>query len=415
MKKNVVLAAVVVAIVAAIWYIDSMKAAPGAGGGATNETVNLGLGASVASGTAANPSGGSASGALGNGAPDATLALTALAAQDKQAGDSSAIEIADPTGFINASSSFRLANLIGKKVILVDFWTYSCINCIRTIPYLNAWYGRYRDQGLEIVGIHTPEFDFEKNYANVSQAVAQDGIKYPVVLDSNYGTWTAYSNRYWPHEFLIDLAGYIVHDQIGEGNYSETEMTIQKLLAERSAILGAQIGTQTAPMPTSTVYVPQSQISGGALSPETYFGSNRNEYLGNGTPGVGGVQTFNKVATNAMTTNVLYLGGVWNIAPEYAETAQGADTIDYGYHARGVYFVAGSGTGSAIMVEVRRDGAPIPKSAAGADIFYQNGRSYVSINEKRLYRIVDDVAAADHLLEFVITAPGLEAYTFTFG
>ena len=170
------------------------------------------------------------------------MTLAALAAADKQAGYPPAIEIADPTGFINASSSFRLANLIGKDVILLDFWTYSCINCIRTIPYLNAWYQRYHDQGLEIVGIHTPEFDFEKDISNVQAAIMKFGIQYPVVLDSNYGTWTAYGNLYWPHEYLIDMAGYIVHDQIGEGNYSETEQEIQKLLAERSAILGAFTG-----------------------------------------------------------------------------------------------------------------------------------------------------------------------------
>ena len=128
---------------------------------------------------------------------------------DKAAGDQPAIEIADPTGFINVAPGFKLSSIIGQKVILLDFWTYSCINCVRTIPYLNAWYQKYASSGLEIVGIHTPEFDFEKNITNVQNAVAEYGIHYPVILDSNQGTWNAYNNLYWPHEYLIDMAGYI--------------------------------------------------------------------------------------------------------------------------------------------------------------------------------------------------------------
>ena len=175
--------------------------------------------------------------------------LAQLAAADKAAGDQPAVEIADPTGFINTSSTFTLSSLIGKKPILLDFWTYSCINCVRTIPYLDAWYQKYAGSGLEIVGIHTPEFDFEKNIANVQNAVTQYGIKYPVVLDSDQGTWNAYNNLYWPNEYLIDMAGYIVHEQVGEGNYSETEAAIQKVLQQRATILGLDPGA----IPTGTI------------------------------------------------------------------------------------------------------------------------------------------------------------------
>jgi len=138
-------------------------------------------------------------------------------------------EISTPDGFVN-TDSISIGELIGKKVILVDFWTYSCINCQRTTPYLNAWYEKYHDQGLEIIGLHTPEFEFEKDYNNVKAAVEKFGIKFPVVLDNDYSTWAAYRNQYWPRKYLIDIDGYIVYDHIGEGAYDETEAKIQEAL-----------------------------------------------------------------------------------------------------------------------------------------------------------------------------------------
>jgi len=148
----------------------------------------------------------------------------------------SAKEIVLPSGFIN-TQPFNLADHIGKEVILLDMWTYSCINCQRTLPYVNTWSEKYKDQGLLVVGIHTPEFEFEKDIENVKDAVEKFGIKYPVVLDNDYGTWRAYSNRYWPRKYLIDIDGFIVYDHKGEGRYDETERKIQELLEERSGAL----------------------------------------------------------------------------------------------------------------------------------------------------------------------------------
>ncbi len=222
-KEKFVLVIVLVFVVVAIWYLERQKVHPvSPGPGAQSIAI-------TATSTPVVSAGATSSAPMPSGSRS-TLTLAALAAEDQQAGYSPAIEIVDPTGFVNVSSSFRLRDLIGKEPFLLDFWTYSCINCLRTIPYLNAWYGRYHSQGLEIVGIHTPEFDFEKDIANVSAAVAKYGIQYPVVLDSDYGTWNAYNNLYWPHEYLVDMAGYIVHDQVGEGNYAETEGAIQKVL-----------------------------------------------------------------------------------------------------------------------------------------------------------------------------------------
>ncbi len=146
-------------------------------------------------------------------------------------------EIVDPAGFVN-SEPFQLADLVGKKVILLDIMTYSCINCQRTFPYVNAWYDKYKDAGLAVVGIHTPEFAFEHKKENVEEAAEEFGLKFPLVLDNDYATWNAYGNRYWPRKYLIDIDGNIVYDHIGEGGYEETEMKIQELLRERNERLG---------------------------------------------------------------------------------------------------------------------------------------------------------------------------------
>lgn len=131
-------------------------------------------------------------------------------------------EISTPDAFIN-TDGIGVAEFIGKKVVLIDFWTYSCINCQRTLPYLNSWHQEYSDKGLVILGIHTPEFEFEKEYANVLRATEKFGVDYPVILDNDFSTWTAYENRYWPRKYLIDIDGFIVYDHIGEGSYDETE------------------------------------------------------------------------------------------------------------------------------------------------------------------------------------------------
>lgn len=365
MNKKIILIVAVIIIAGTILYIESGKVRPGASSAGT-EKISVEAGDSK---------------------------LEALASADKKAGYEAAIEIAGPTGFINAAKDFTLKSLIGKKVILLDFWTYSCINCIRTLPYLTAWYEKYHDAGLEIVGIHTPEFDFEKKYENVKMATEKYGIKYPVVMDSDYGTWTAYGNRYWPHEYLIDLAGYIVHDQVGEGNYNDTEKEIQKLLKQRAEILEEK----AVAIPSSTVTVPVGGL-GGAMSPEMYFGSARNEYLGKD----------------------LRLEGDWDIQSEFAKNksagspAQTGEKITLRYQASGVYFVAGSAS-APIDIEVLRDSKPLDKSAAGEDIFFKDGKSFVRVSEKRLYRLIDDTSPGTHLMELIIHSPGLEAYTFTFG
>ena len=326
-------------------------------------------------------------------------------------------EITSADGYINTGGKpITIGEFKGKKVVLIDFWTYSCINCQRTLPYLKQWYEKHHDQGLEIIGVHTPEFAFEHKLANVQNAVDGFGLKYPSVLDNNYGTWNAFGNSYWPRKYLIDIDGFIVYDHSGEGNYDETERAIQAALAERAKRLGAPMPISGVAAPAEAVVVDNRQLG----SPETYFGSSRNEFFGSGTPGVGGVQTFTEPQT--VLPNTLYLTGTWNINPEYAETVSsvgtdsaGSDRIEYRYRAKNVYLVAGSGSEKDIEVEVLRDSKPLDKSVAGKDVVFKDGKSYVKIQANKLYHIVGDVVYGDHLLEFIISSPGLEVYTFTFG
>lgn len=388
----------IIVIVGAIWYLESIQVHPGGAGAGT--AINIGITSSTAS--TENMSG--TTGAGNN--PSPSEALEALAAADAKAGYQPAIEINDPTGFINVSSSFTLGSLVGKKVILLDFWTYSCINCIRTLPYLTAWYQKYQNEGLEIVGIHTPEFDFEKDINNVEAAATQYGIKYPIVLDSNYGTWTAYGNLYWPHEYLIDIAGYIVHDHVGEGDYGETETDIQNLLAQRDQVLGL-------PDTVSGGLVNvQSDNLDGINSPETYFGANRNVTLANGAQQVVGIQ--NLAIPSSIDLNELYLGGSWNFQPEYATNNATGAQVEFQYDSGKVYFVASAtSTGpSGVTLQVLQDGQPISAADAGSDVV--NGK--VTITSSRLYNLVNNQdGPGEHTLELIIDSPGLEAFTFTFG
>ena len=294
-------------------------------------------------------------------------------------------EITTPDGFINTDDNpITIGELVGKKVVLIDFWTYSCINCQRTTPYLNAWYEKYKDKGLVIIGIHTPEFEFEKDYNNVKTAVEKFGIKFPVVLDNDYSTWIAYKNRYWPRKYLIDIDGFIVYDHIGEGAYEETEKKIQEALLDRMVALG-ESGAISQPL-TKEIF-----IQGGAKSPETYFGSARNN----------------------QQANFLFPINSWSITPEFAENNFADASIVYTYTAKDVFFVAEAGTET--VIEVLLDGKPLGVEAGTDVIKTSEGKSILKIKEARLYKIIQGDKAEIHKLELIIQKPGLKAFTFTFG
>ena len=340
---------------------------------------------------------------------DKTTALGSPGQQEKAKMYPPAVELVTPSGYINAPH-ITLSEEIGKKVVLIDFWTYSCINCQRTIPYLNAWYQKYKDQGLEIIGVHAPEFEFEKDYANVQDAVKRFGIQYPVVLDNNLNTWNAYQNHYWPHEYIIDIDGYIADDHIGEGNYDETEKKIQQLLTERAQRLHSTSSfSEDIVQPSDVISIDFAQT----MSPETYFGSARNKYLSNGVKQTQGLQSLKIPSTIA--ANNLLLDGTWDFSNEYAENTTENARIVYKYTAKNVYIVAGSKNGATIRVF--RDGVPITtQSFRGKDIIQgTDGVSRVHIQEERLYTLIQDTSYGEHTLEIIVEKQHLQAFTFTFG
>lgn len=296
-------------------------------------------------------------------------------------------ELSSPDGFVNTNGEpITLAELKGK-VVLLDIWTYSCINCQRTLPYLNEWYEKYKDDGLVIIGLHTPEFAFEKLQKNVEDAVDRFDIKYPVVLDNDYSTWNAYGNSYWPRKYLIDVDGFIIYDHIGEGAYDETERKIQEALLE----INKDKLYDTTSNPSGVVSVESGKLG----SPEVYFGAKRNSLLANGNKGVYGIQDFTEPLSPVL--NNLYLDGKWNISGEYAENKSEGKII-FRYVAKNVYFVAGSV--GAVKVDVYQDGKFIKT---------------ITVEDETLYNLISEDSYNDHVLELRVQKPGLQVFTFTFG
>jgi len=318
------------------------------------------------------------------------------------------IEIKDPSGFVNtpAGAPITIGQFIGKKVILIDFIDYSCINCERTFPYLEDWWQKYQDQGLEIIAIHTPEFAFEKDINNVTAAAKQYGLTFPIVLDNDYATWNAYQNEYWPHKYLIDADGNIIYDHIGEGGYDQTEAEIVKQLNILHQKLGEPADVTQATTSLPSVY----QVN--AASPETYFGAMRNEYFGNGTSGAVSTQVYPALnESTQLSPNMFYLGGTWDIEQEYAQNISASSTISYVFTAGDMYMVAASANGTAVIATILIDGQPIPPQWQGADV--KNG--ILTITGSRLYSLYSNSIVGQHRIDIIFNKAGAQAYTFTFG
>ncbi|MDQ3075697.1 MAG: redoxin domain-containing protein [bacterium] len=302
-------------------------------------------------------------------------------------------DISTPDGFINTGGlPISISEFKGKKVVLLDIWTYSCINCQRTIPYLNEWHKKYEDDGLVIIGLHTPEFAFEKIQKNVEKSVEEFGIKYPVVLDNDFSTWDEYENQYWPRKYLIDIDGYIVYDHAGEGEYKETEIAIQKALKERAEKLGMNENlSEEISNPNNVVSVDYSKVK----SPEVYFGSARNTILSNGKVGVSGEQNF--TLPSSMSLNKLYLDGKWKLTSEYAENITPGSFV-FNYEAKNVYMTAGAG--KEVTVEVYQD-----------DVLIKT----IKVKDEQLYALINDTDYGKHTLRIKVRTEGLQVFTLTFG
>ncbi len=286
------------------------------------------------------------------------------------------------------------------KVVLIDFWTYTCINCIRTFPELKAWDERYRDDGLVIVGVHTPEFPFEREAGNVQASIDQNDLLYPVVQDNDFGTWDAFQNQFWPAKYLIDADGQIRYTHFGEGEYDVTEEAIRTLLAEAGKDnLGDKLTEANA-----------ETADPGLGTPETYLGTARAQGYVNGTWPTG-VNDFGRIGNrivDQLPANAFALQGEWRNSADDATALEDA-RIDAHYKARKVFLVLGSPEGER-EVEVLLDGEPIPNRLAGPDV--KDGK--VTVDEQRLYRLVDNGKAEDHVISLELPL-GVSAYAFTFG
>lgn len=310
--------------------------------------------------------------------------------------DTPAPDFVGITKWLNTDKPLSIKDLKGK-VVLVDFWTYTCINCIRTLPFVTSWYDKYKNDGFVVIGVHTPEFQFEHETVNVENAIKQYNIHYPVAQDNNYSTWQNYNNEYWPAEYLIDANGNIRRTHFGEGEYDQTEMAIRVLLQEA----GKKVGGSLDKMRDQT---PQNQ-----LSPETYLGSSRMQFyypsgsLPNGTQ--------NLTLSTDIAENSFSYGGTWNILNEYAESGVGA-TLNYNFVASKVFIILRPGSAKNPTVKVLLDGKVIDASVAGTDV--KNG--IVQVDTDRLYNLVDlHGKTENHVLQLEFETPGTQAYTFTFG
>lgn len=310
-------------------------------------------------------------------------------------------ELVGISGYINTTPE-DLKEDMKDKVILYDFWTYSCINCIRTLPYITAWNTKYVDQGLLIIGIHSPEFEFEKDLDNVQTAVKQYNISYPVLQDNDMKTWKAFENRYWPRKYITDSEGYIRYDHIGEGGYAETEKIIQELLQERNQLLGLS----TAPAET-LVDLEERQFTT-FQTPELYFGYNfafgRNQ-LGN-SEGFHPDQIVTYSLPEKLARDYFYLEGQWQNFGDRMKLVSENGKITLPYFAKSVNIVAANES----VLQILLDGKTITFEDAGTDV--QDGT--VNISGDRLYNLISSRNAGTHTLTIIAT-PGFEIYTFTFG
>ena len=306
------------------------------------------------------------------------------------------------SGYLNTDSE-KIKSEIEGNVVLYDFWTYSCINCIRTLPYLTAWDEKYKDDGLVIIGIHSPEFEFEKDFENVEFAVKKFGIEYPVVQDNEKEIWNDFQNRYWPRKYIADHEGYIRFDHIGEGDYQQTEKVIQQLIKERSNTIGKisewKDFTQLDEFKHSTF-----------RTPELYFGydfaKGRNQ-LGNEN-GFSSNKIVDYVLPEKTNLHYFYLEGQWKNNKDGMELISNSGKIALKFNAKQINIVASNYA----IIDVKIDGEKINEKMKGLDVS-ENG--IIKISEPRLYNLLNMENSEQREIILEVTGPGFEIFTFTFG
>ncbi len=301
------------------------------------------------------------------------------------------------------SPPLTAAQLKGK-VVLIDFWTYSCINCIRAIPHVRALYDRYAKNGLVIIGVHSPEFAFERDPANVRQAIADLGIRYPVAVDNKLAVWRAFDNRYWPAQYLADAKGRIRYHHFGEGSEAETEAAVRTLLTEAGARLGAMAG------PADTKGAGAAADLADVKSPETYLGSDRTKNFV--SPGGARTGIADYRVPDALALNQWGLSGRWTIEPQLARLAAPGGSVTFRFQARDLHLVLGSASGKPVRFKVTIDGKA-PGADHGVDI---DAAGSGRVGEHRLYQLVRQQGKpVERTFAITFLDPGVEAYAFTFG
>ncbi len=294
------------------------------------------------------------------------------------------------------------------KVVLIDIWTYSCINCLRSLPYVEAWAKKYRDQGLVVIGVHAPEFAFERDPSNVAKAVRDYGITYPVAIDNNYAIWRALGNQYWPAHYFIDAHGRIRHHHYGEGEYVQSEQVIQQLLEEA----GHQDVASDVVLDPGAAGAGLAADSSQVQSPETYVGYGRAQNFAS----PGGLQQDRSASYSPPAQPALNhwgLAGNWAVHEEQAALEQASGRIVYRFHARDLHLVLGPGKdGKPVRYRVTIDGQP-PGAAHGGDTAPDGSGTVTS---QRLYQLLRQSGSiTDHTFSIEFFSPGVQAYAFTFG
>ncbi|RFP20201.1 cytochrome c biogenesis protein DipZ [Duganella sp. BJB488] len=364
-------------------------------------------GGAMRGGDAANGSGAMMSRTAMSGNGPAMMAMHAAApAEDALPVEGKLPPLTGAVDWLN-SAPLTAAQLKGK-VVLVDFWTYSCINCLRSMPYVKAWAEKYRDQGLVVIGVHAPEFAFERDIGNVRKAVKDLGITYPVAVDNDYAIWRAFGNQYWPAHYLIDAKGQIRHHHFGEGEYAQTEQAIQQLLEEA----GRKNVANTVVSAEGAQGVQQASDMGQVASPETYLGYERAQnFASPETQAADKSRSYTAPAQPAL--NQWGLAGNWLSQPDQVTLSQGTGRIVYRFHARDLHLVLGPDkNGKPVRFRVTIDGAA-PGRNHGADVAADGSGT---INGQRLYQLVRQSGSiGDHTFNIEFLDPGVQAYAFTFG
>jgi len=311
------------------------------------------------------------------------------------------------SGWLNGPALTPAA--LSGKIVLVDFWEYTCVNCLRTLPYLRDWYRKYRDDGLVIVGVHSPEFDFSGNSQNVEAASKRLGVTWPVVLDDNFNIWKRYRNDGWPHEYLYARDGTLVDSVSGEGQYPQTEVKIQSLI--KASDPHAQLPPIMALLPQDSYDKPGAVCY--PMTPEILLERTR---VANATAFNRGSQDTNyQDSPGSHLDGAIYLQGYWRATPDAVVSASSDGYLDVRYHAIQLLSVMKPEQGGSTRVNVTQDGHPIPRSDAGADLHFDaNGASYVDVDTPRAYELVNNAKYAQHELRLMPERYGVGIYSFAF-